>query len=998
MEARKLLGLVIFLFFLGVNPALAYEISTHATLTEAIFDFYNKNFPENKIPEKYKDDLIKGSQEEDVPPRWLYHFYDPVHNRGLTWQGQSWISSKKWAQDKREQTLLASNFFLAMLGEEPIVYTWEQALKLYKKGDKKTAFYVLGHILHLLEDASVPDHTRNDPHPLGSSPYENFTANLKPKIDNNKKPIILENLEKYFDELASYSNNNFYSADTINTRNYQVPKSDKFIIKIGFKYGVKSSEGEFLLVKNLGRSRLIDSDLLTIDAPDILSDYWRLLSQKSIQYGAGVVKLFFEEAEKINKADQSDRTDLFKFNQLALVERAVIDLDEERPKPSPSKAPLKEKPKPKKEKEKKKEEISAPKIKSLEDLNISKFKECSFKADGKPRQTPVIINEVAWMGSAQSAADEWIELKNIGNEPADISGWQILNQDEGLRLRFPENASIAVRDFYLLERTDDDSVPRVKADLIYKGALVNEEEGLRLFDRDCQLVDEVLANPKWPAGDSSRKTTMERGKDLTWHNYYGSDWSGVAGTPHTENSESSGLVTQGPAGQTNQPNQTNQSPPPPPSFYIGKAIINEFLFDAEGSDSNKEFIELRNLTAETISISDWSIQVQSGSGSVSKKNFESGHSLPANCYFLIGLGSAFAPAPDMSWASGSLNNTSATIYLVGNSDKIDGPTDPDVIDKVSYSKDALAGFTAGQSWDKQSGGLPAGQAGWQLQSVPNPQNSTSCSGGNPDDGNSGNPGHYLARVDFFRDSVSNRNVIDLRYSQYPVISGTTDAWKALIFYHNSPPLKERLIDTQTNWTSSATSTLSVTYPIYTNTNLTRSSLILPDIPEKVGSDGGLYNVAYKSDLIEDNLIRLETPVSAVSGDYLTVAYYNFLGGGGGTQVFELKLVDSSRYYFQDRVPAFQPPVFNQGEIAVSFFPAGITTTVAVEWPRATDPDSADRLISYDLTVNEQLINTFGSSRVWEVEPGDVLNISVRAKDEFNNYSDETKSLVWQNPE
>ena len=32
-------------------------------------------------------------------------------------------------------------------------------------GDKAYGLEALGHVLHLLEDATVPDHTRNDPHP-----------------------------------------------------------------------------------------------------------------------------------------------------------------------------------------------------------------------------------------------------------------------------------------------------------------------------------------------------------------------------------------------------------------------------------------------------------------------------------------------------------------------------------------------------------------------------------------------------------------------------------------------------------------------------------------------------------------------------------------------------------------------------------------------------------------------------------------------------------------
>ncbi|MDD3386734.1 MAG: hypothetical protein PHX92_02290, partial [Candidatus Pacebacteria bacterium] len=49
---------------------------------------------------------------------------------------------------------------------------------------------------------------------------------------------------------------------------------------------------------------------------------------------------------------------------------------------------------------------------------------------------------------------------------------------------------------------------------------------------NCNLIDEVLAEPSWPAGDNDTKKTMERGSDLSWHTYFGE----FLGTPKAENS------------------------------------------------------------------------------------------------------------------------------------------------------------------------------------------------------------------------------------------------------------------------------------------------------------------------------------------------------------------------------------------------------------------------------------------------------------------------------
>ncbi len=44
----------------------------------------------------------------------------------------------------------------------------------FMSSKKETAMYILGHIVHLLEDSSVPDHTRNDAHPGVGEDYSPY--------------------------------------------------------------------------------------------------------------------------------------------------------------------------------------------------------------------------------------------------------------------------------------------------------------------------------------------------------------------------------------------------------------------------------------------------------------------------------------------------------------------------------------------------------------------------------------------------------------------------------------------------------------------------------------------------------------------------------------------------------------------------------------------------------------------------------------------------------
>ncbi len=43
----------------------------------------------------------------------------------------------------------------------------------------------------------------------------------------------------------------------------------------------------------------------------------------------------------------------------------------------------------------------------------------------------VVFNELMWMGSTASTADEWIELRNMTDVALDLSGWTITRLSSG---------------------------------------------------------------------------------------------------------------------------------------------------------------------------------------------------------------------------------------------------------------------------------------------------------------------------------------------------------------------------------------------------------------------------------------------------------------------------------------------------------------------------------------------------------------------------------------
>jgi hypothetical protein len=194
----------------------------------------------------------------------------------------------------------------------------------------------------------------------------------------------------------------------------------------------------------------------------------------------------------------------------------------------------------------------------------------------------IVINEIAWMGTLESHYDEWIELKNLSNGNVDLSGWILEKGDceDGDCDKIDLEGIIKSREFYLLERSDDNSVKNVKADLFFSGSINNKNEFLILKNKEGVIIDKISAEPDWPAGDNNKKLTMERNKDGKWKNSLIVD-----GTPKKENSEANNL--------------------PEPKIYSRKLEMTELMPNPEGTDKNKEWIELFNRDEKELDLESW---------------------------------------------------------------------------------------------------------------------------------------------------------------------------------------------------------------------------------------------------------------------------------------------------------------------------------------------------------------------------------------------------------
>lgn len=328
----RLLAIASAALFIGA-PLFVFAYApetTHKGLTDESVDFFNAAYPDFVLSAGEKEAVKKGSVDEDenTQLRWMRHFYDPIYKRGLTFEAENgailsrWQSSKNWAQDTTAQadidpqktTLLASSL---RYFDADTDYSWDRGIYEYAWGDKKRGLEALGHVLHLLQDATVPDHTRNDPHPpyfeMGS-PYESWTDRfnehnmriVEELRGTGKMPVIFPSLVMYFEEVALYSNNNFFSKDTISSKIYFAPKffegerrlSNGIVYK--FLFHEQTTQPLARVDERTDWKTNTTTKTYILEDRDnlILTNYWTRLSKQAVVYGAGVIKLFFDEVEK----------------------------------------------------------------------------------------------------------------------------------------------------------------------------------------------------------------------------------------------------------------------------------------------------------------------------------------------------------------------------------------------------------------------------------------------------------------------------------------------------------------------------------------------------------------------------------------------------------------------------------------------------------------------------------------------------------------------------
>lgn len=308
------------------------------------------------IYDKYRVEqwLSLGGHFEDKPPgfvipyrRSFNHFHNPLTEEGfngfLNGSPFSGTSLVVWAQLPIGTQYTGGNY-----SWRDVRYYYFSALTSIDKTTQENlygeTFRGLGQLMHLVQDASVPSHTRNDAHLILD--YESWVKkNLDIiKIDpvfydksilsrpNSRLPIAP--LENIFDTnqydgtnpevtagkvigLTEYTSANFFSEDTINSPQFPYPKldntqivdrlylsvfGDPYTRKYYFKNccGETNSGNGYLLSAvdylDYWRKKFKPSDIFSIKPvldDNVYKEYASLLLPRAMGYSAGLLEYFF---------------------------------------------------------------------------------------------------------------------------------------------------------------------------------------------------------------------------------------------------------------------------------------------------------------------------------------------------------------------------------------------------------------------------------------------------------------------------------------------------------------------------------------------------------------------------------------------------------------------------------------------------------------------------------------------------------------------------------
>jgi hypothetical protein len=290
----------------------------------------------------------------------------------------------------------------------------------------------------------------------------------------------------------------------------------------------------------------------------------------------------------------------------------------------------------------------------------------------------VVVNEIAWMGTKIENIEsrnwwryEWLELYNNTQPPISLNGWKIELYRNSLDWDLALKGNVPGQGYFLIVASDKIFS---NYDLNYSnlgGKLNNDGQKIILKNANGQIIDEIDCSSGWVNGNNTTKQTMERKNSQLPsipQNWQTSQVPG--GTPKNKNSltqtalsneqaksefkqeslsTSTASTSTASTSTTSTPTSiiaTSTAASSPIAFekennktnfenvfYPTGIIINEILPAPEGADDIEEWIEIKNLNEQEVSLSDW--KIQDTKGSIGAYVFPKGTKIGANGFLVF---------------------------------------------------------------------------------------------------------------------------------------------------------------------------------------------------------------------------------------------------------------------------------------------------------------------------------------------------------------------------
>lgn len=114
----------------------------------------------------------------------------------------------------------------------------------------------------------------------------------------------------------------------------------------------------------------------------------------------------------------------------------------------------------------------------------------------EPTGPTVIINELMWMGSSVSSFDEWLELRNLTDQPIELSGWYLSRFSSGaeqLMLTIPSGLTIQPHGYFVISNygsASTSSALAIEPQRVDTAiSLANTQLQIKLYQPDGTVVD-----------------------------------------------------------------------------------------------------------------------------------------------------------------------------------------------------------------------------------------------------------------------------------------------------------------------------------------------------------------------------------------------------------------------------------------------------------------------------------------------------------------------------